>query len=627
MRLRCCSRSTRINFPPIPDPHAIVVMFLTVFALVLFAQERFRLETSSLFVFVVLVVGVQIFPYTGARGTLTVRDLFNGFGNEALIAVCALMILGKGLESTGALKPVARLLTRLWRLSPMLSLLFTLVTVAILSAFVNNTPLVVIFLPLLVAATLSAKQAPSTVLMPFGLATVIGGTTTTIGTSTNLLVVSVANDMGVRPIGMFDFAMPIAIVGMGGIIFLWLIGPRLLPNRQAPMGDQSALLFNAILHVTEKSKIVGMTLSQVGKLVEGELKLIELQRGQVMLAQLPTLKLLPGDRLHVIDTPIRIKELERDFGVSLHELDDNITDDSKFDATADGTASDKQRLVEVVVTEQSEMANSTLKQARFADEYGLFVLAIHRGTMRQDVRRKGLAHVTLNVGDVMLVQGSAGNIARLKAVSKGLLVLDSIVDLPNTDKAPLALAIMVGVIALAAAGIVPIAVSGLIGVGAMLASRCMSWQEAMRGLSVQVVLIIVTSLALGTALISTGGTDYVARVFVAISSGLSPSMILAGLMLLMALLTNILSNNAAGIIGTPIAVSIATQLGFDPIPFVVAIIAGVNLSFATPMAYQTNLLVMHAGGYRFMDFVRVGVPLTILMLAGYTYMIPRFFPL
>jgi di/tricarboxylate transporter len=602
-------------------------MLLTVFALVLFAQERFRIETSSLFVFVLLVVGVQVFPYEGARGALVVRDLFNGFGHEALIAVCALMILGKGLESTGALKPVARLLARLWRLSPAFSLLFTMVTAAILSAFVNNTPIVVMLLPLLVGVTLSANQAPSKVLMPFGLATVIGGAVTTIGTSTNLLVVSVAHDLGVRHFGMFDFAMPMALVGMGGVLFLWLLGPRLLPVRQAPMGDQSALLFNAILHVNEKSKIAGKTLAQARKMTDGELKLVDVQRGLVMLVRLPSLTFLPGDRLHVIDTPARIKELERAFGVSLHRLDDPPVADQNPDDMADGIASDQQRLVEVVVTEQSLLANSSLKQARFADEFGLFVLAIHRGGVRQDVWRKDLAKFELKAGDVMLVQGDAGNIARLKSSSRGLLVLDSIVDLPNTSKAPLALAIMIVVIALAAGNVLPIAVSALIGVGAMLASRCMNWAEAMRGLSVPVVLIVVTSLALGTALIATGGTDYLAKAFVALTDGMSPHLILAGLMLLMALLTNILSNNAAGIIGTPIAVSIAAQLGLDPVPFVVAIIAGVNLSFATPMAYQTNLLVMNAGGYRFLDFARVGIPLTLLMLAGYTLIIPSFFPL
>ncbi|MDH5578466.1 MAG: SLC13 family permease, partial [Betaproteobacteria bacterium] len=168
--------------------------------------------------------------------------------------------------------------------------------------------------------------------------------------------------------------------------------------------------------------------------------------------------------------------------------------------------------------------------------------------------------------------------------------------------------------------------SALVGVAAMMATRCLTWREAGKGLSAQVIMIVVTSLALGTALTRTGGTTYIAELFVAATAGMSPSAILGGLMLLMAVLTNILSNNAAGIIGTPIAIGIAAQLDLAPEPFVIAIIAGVNLSFATPMAYQTNLLVLHAGGYRFVDFVKVGVPLSLLMWAGYLYVIPRFFP-
>ncbi|MDP3082810.1 MAG: SLC13 family permease [Rubrivivax sp.] len=622
--------------PSLPDPHALAVMLLTVVALVLFAQDRMRIETSALFVFSVLVLGLQVFPYQGDHGSVAVRELYSGFGHEALIAVCALMILGKGLETTGALQPAARLLARLWRLSPTLSLLATMLVAAVLSAFVNNTPIVVMLLPLLVGVTLSAKQSPAGVLMPFGLATVIGGTVTTIGTSTNLLVVSVARDMGVRPLGMFDFALPIVLVGGVGIIYLWLIAPRLLPQRNSPMSDQSARLFSAVFDVAEDSKIAGMTLAQVRKTTSSELRLLDIHRGNVQLVRLPSLLIKANDRLHVLDTPARLKALETELGVSLHGRDDDEPDENKTKpngkTAADaapapaGDDKDKQRLVEIVVTEDSNLHGSSIRRERFADEFALIVLAIHRRTRHPEKRRDALADVELTAGDVLLAQGSAGAIEKLKSSRRGLLVLDSVVDLPDRSKMPLALAIMAAVVIAAATGVLPIAVAALIGVGAMLATRCMSWSEAMQGLSVPVVMIIVTSLALGTALIATGGAQYVAQIFVAMAGDLSPTMLLAALMLLMAVLTNVLSNNAAGIIGTPIAISIATQLGLDPVPFVVAIIAGVNLSFATPMAYQTNLLVMHAGGYRFMDFVKVGLPLTLLMLAGYTVVIPRFFP-
>ncbi len=622
--------------PELPDPHALAVMALTVFALVLFAQDRIALETSSLLVFIVLVAGFQIFPYADAAGQLRPGDLFAGFGHEALVAVCALMVLGKGLETTGALQPVARILARVWQTGPAISLLFTMLVAAALSAVVNNTPIVVMLLPILVGVTLSAKSSPSGVLMPFGLATVIGGTMTTIGTSTNLLVVSVARDMGVRNFGMFDFALPIALVGFFGILYLWLVAPRLLPQRAALISDKSARLFSAMLHVEDDSKIAGKTLADARKLAGGNLRLLDVQRGErgATLARLPSLTFVPGDRLLVRDTPERLKELEGMLGTPLHDQEEESAEEREekeekaAEAEGEPKAAEedaKQRLVEVVVTEDSPLNASTVRRSRFADEYGLFVLAIHRGQFRDEIRRGELGDVVLSTGDVLLVQGSVGDIKRMKA-NHSFLVLDSSVELPDTERAGLALTIMGAVIAAAATGLLPISVSALVGVAGMMATRCLTWKEAGSGLSAQVIMIVVTSLALGTALTRTGATGYVAELFVAATAGMSPSAILGGLMLLMAVLTNILSNNAAGIIGTPIAIGIAAKLGLAPEPFVIAIIAGVNLSFATPMAYQTNLLVLHAGGYRFIDFVKVGVPLSLLMWAGYLYVIPLFFP-
>jgi di/tricarboxylate transporter len=212
----------------------------------------------------------------------------------------------------------------------------------------------------------------------------------------------------------------------------------------------------------------------------------------------------------------------------------------------------------------------------------------------------------------MLVQGKAGDIARLKTGGE-LLVLDSTTDLPHTSKAPLALLIMVSVVTLAASGILPIESSALLGVMVLIGTGCLKWRDATNALNVQVILIIVASLALGSALMKTGGADWLARIFLAMTLGAPGWLLLSGLMLLMAILTNIVSNNAAAVIGTPIAISIAMELGLPLEPFVLAVLFGANLSFVTPMAYKTNLLVMNAGGYKFNDFVKVGLPLTILM--------------
>lgn len=235
--------------------------------------------------------------------------------------------------------------------------------------------------------------------------------------------------------------------------------------------------------------------------------------------------------------------------------------------------------------------------------------------------RANLQDVTLRTGDILLVQGPRDSIAELKS-SGELLVLDATTDLPHTAKAPLALAIMAGIVLAAALGLLPIAISAVFGVLLMIISGCLDWRNATRALSVPVIMIVVASLALGVALLKTGGAEYLAQVFVAIAAGAPPSVILSGLILLMALLTNIVSNNAAAVIGTPIAISMANQLNLPAEAFVLAVLFGANMSYATPMAYKTNLLVMSAGGYTFGDFLRVGIPLTLIMWLVFSWVLP-----
>ncbi len=220
-----------------------------------------------------------------------------------------------------------------------------------------------------------------------------------------------------------------------------------------------------------------------------------------------------------------------------------------------------------------------------------------------------------------MVQGPRDSIAELKRLNE-LLVLDATTDLPHTIKAPLALSIMAGVILLAALGVMPIPISASLGVLVMILTGCLNWRDATRALSTPVIMIVVASLALGTALLRTGGAEYLAQVFVALVAGLPPAGVLSGLMLLMALLTNIVSNNAAAVIGTPIAISMAKPLNLPPEAFVLAVIFGANMSYATPIAYKTNLLVMSAGNYTFTDFMRVGVPLTVIMWLVFSWLLP-----
>jgi len=596
--------------PSLPDIHAIAVLALIVIALYLFTRDSIPLETSSLLVLILLVVGFYVFPYHRDGLALSPIEFFEGFGNEALIAICALMILGQGLETTGALRPLAGMLSRMWAKSPLLSLLATLVSAAALSAFLNNTPIVVMLLPILIGVSLRSKQSASGILMPMGLATIVGGMSTTIGTSTNLLVVSIAADLGLRRFQMFDFALPVAVAGAFGILYLWLIAPRLLPERQALMTDTSPRVFDAVLHVNEKSEAAGKTLADVLKTTERRMRVLRIQRGEgLVLANLPTAQLRAGDRLVVRDSPENLKEFEKALGATLYNVSDI---EHPIDEEHPLLAEDQQ-LAEVVVTEGSPLYHHTLKQLRFSESYNVVILAIHRSPGHPAIRGE-LADVRLESGDVLLMQGAGERIAELR--KSGLLVLDATVDLPETKRAKLALLIMFGVVAVAAAGVMPISIAALCGVALMLGTGCLDWEDAAAALSTRVILIVVVSLALGLALMRTGGAEYLATLYVAVSSGLPTIVVLGGLMLVMALLTNIVSNNAAAVIGTPIAISIAGQLGMPAEPFVLAVLFGANMSYATPMGYQTNLLIMSAGGYQFSDFLRAGIPLTLIMWVG-----------
>ena len=599
--------------PPLPDPHAIAVLLLIVVALYLFTRDNIPLETSSLLILVSLVVGFEAFPYTRDGITLQPGDFFSGFGNEALVAICALMIVGQGLETTGALRPLAALLSKLWATRPLLSFLATLLSAALLSAFLNNTPIVVMLLPILIGVSIRNKQSSSGILLPMGLATLLGGMATTIGTSTNLLVVGIAADLGLHQFGMFDFALPVVVAGSFGLLYLWLVAPRLLPPRQALLSDMSPRIFDALLHINQESFANGKTLAEILEKTDRRMKVDKIQRGVGLnVTRLPTAELREGDRLLVRDTPELLKEYEQLLGATLY----NATDIENPIDEEHPLSSEGQLLAEVVVTEGSPLYRRTLKELRFAEHNNVVILAIHRSqTQGQQTIKKGMGDVRLESGDVLLVQGAADRIEALKSSGK-LLVLDASVYLPETRRARQALLIMAAVVTFAATGLLPIATSALCGVGLMLLTRCLDWEDAASALSTRVILIVVVSLALGLALMRTGGAEYIASLYVAVSTGLPISAVLGGLMLMIAILTNVVSNNAAAVIGTPIAISIASQLGLPAEPFILSVLFGANMSYATPMGYQTNLLIFSAGGYRFSDFLRVGIPLTLIMWLG-----------
>lgn len=585
-------------------------MLLTVLALYLFTRDRLPLEMTSLGLLIALTMGFSIFPFPGFDPTV----LYQGFGHEALIAVCALMVVGQGLVNTGALQPVARSLGKLWAASPFLTFLLTLVAGGVLSAFVNNTPIVVLLLPVLISVCLRNKQSPNGVLMPMGFATIIGGMVTTIGTSTNLLVVSLAQDLGVTEFGMFDFAKPAMLAGVVAIAYLWLVAPKMLPQREFQLLDYSPRLFDARLRLNENSPVVGKPLSEAISTAGGELKVVRIRRKGTILMPLPDVELKEGDRLRVRDSPSNLMAYADALQATM------VSEDQEVISDVNPLEAEDQSIAEIAVVQGSSLDKTSLRYAPVLLRYQLTVLALHRAGEEIWRPREELHDVMLQPGDVLLVQGPSTRVTELKQDAQ-FLVLDATIDLPQTSRAPLALGVLLTVIVTAALGIVPIAISSVAGAVVMVITGCLNMASALRAVSPSVYFVVVASLALGQALITTGATSYVTSVFVFATTDFTPTVVMSLLMLMLAVLTNVVSNNAAAVIGTPIAVGIATQLNLPAEPFVLAVLFGANMSYATPMAYQTNLLVMSAGNYRFSDFVRVGLPLTVLMWLTLTFLL------
>jgi di/tricarboxylate transporter len=603
----------------IPNAHALAVLAFTVVAFFLFTRERIPIPVTSLIVIVVLALGFHFFPYEAGAERVDTRQIFSGFGHEALVAICSLMILGRALMVTGALEPLARLLARVWGYNRHLALLGLLVSAMLLSAFVNDTPVVVVLMPVVIGLAMRAGRSPSAMLMPMNFAVIVGGMATTIGTSTNLLIVSLAQDHGAPQIDMFEFSHLVVGPAVLALLYLWLVAPRLLKERTNPLAGLAPRRFDAVLHVGPRSRARGRTISTVRRWTGGKMVVGRVQRGSETLIPDSELELIEGDRLLVSDSSSYLKEYEHALGATL------------FDAgSMEGIAkqhhpllAEDQQLVEIVITEESPLHRRNLRDLRFAERYGVVILAMYRPSDEASLEGE-IQDRPLRSGDVLLIQGSPARIAALKAEA-GVLVLDGTLDLPRTRKAPLSVLIMAVVVTLAAFGVLPIAVAALLGVLALLLTGCLKMEGLGRGISAEVVLVVVASLALGRTLTATGGADMLAGAFMSVAGGLSPRGVLAAVMIFLGILTNFVSNNAAAAVGTPLALAIAHQIGAPPEPFVLAAIVGCNLSFATPMGYQTNVLIMQPGGYVFGDFVRVGGPLVLLMIVAFSIEITNFY--
>jgi di/tricarboxylate transporter len=588
------------------EPHALAAVLVTIAALILFSRDRIPLEYSCVGVLVVIVTLFEVFPMDGPE-RVSGATFLRGFGNEALITICFLLVLAKGVEISGALHAVGKLLTKVWLRNRYLALLATLVIAAFISAFANNTPIVVMMLPILVGVAHRADIPPSKILMPIGFATIIGGMSTTIGTSTNLLIVSVSDELGLPRLEMFDFTLPAVIAASAGLLYLWIVAPKLLPVRPSLLAGTAPRVYNAVVEIDDDSPFAGKTLGMLFRELGDDIRVTHIERGgSIAVVRLPTLILQPGDQLEIRGTPEVVHAAQRALGGG---------------RTDDLTRLPDERVVEVVVTRDSPLHGKTVHEARRAELRGLYPIGWYRPGQRAMKPIARTSDFRLQTGDVLLMQGPRPTVNELLEKPQ-IMILARTVHVPRSERARRAMGIMIGVILVAALGILPILAAALIGVGLMLAGRCLTWNEAWSAIDTRMALVIVASLALGTALTVTGAADVLAVGLVDLVDDLPPPLIISGLLLITALLTEVVTNNAVAVIATPIAMGIAAQLGLPPLPFVLAVLFGANMSYLTPIGYQTNLLVMSAGGYRFSDFFRAGLPLQLILWLVLSFTIP-----
>ena len=605
-----------------PDFHLIATFVIIAATILAYASERWAMETVSLVSLAAILLLFGVVPYSGLSGDrLSAEQLLSGFSNPALITVIALLIVGQGLFATDAMEAPARRLGKMGGSSTFRPILFILVGAAVISAFLNNTPVVVIFIPILVVIAAQRSISPSRVFIPLSFITILGGMTTLIGSSTNLLVAGVARDYGFE-IGFFDITgMGVILALVGGVYVLGVL-PRLLPEREAQLsaGAKSGAQFIGEITLTRDHPFVGIS-AKAGMFPGlGDLTLRLLQRRDVpVLPPFEDFTLSAGDTLVVSGTRKAFSQaLSR--GRAGLKADDGASEDT----SKDPPPGPDYHLAEAVISPGSRYAGRTIQLSGLRPQFGISVLGVQR---KSRMARSAMSDIRLEPGDTLLIGGPMEAIGLLRGNHDLLLLEHSAEAVPQSRKARIAVAIFAGIVVLSAFSLLPIVVAAVCGAVLMLLTGCLSILQAARAFDRQIFLLVGSSVALATALEATGGAALIASSALGLMEGASAAVILSGLFLVMAILTNILSNNATAVLFTPIALGIAKGMGVAPEPFIAAVIFAANSSFATPIGYQTNLLVMGPGHYRFSDFLRAGTPLVLIIWLTFSLLAPWYYGL
>ncbi len=595
----------------------VAVFVLIVASLALYASEKVPLEVTSLGVLCALMVLFEVLPVVDAAGAnrLDAVRLLSGFANPALIAVLGLLVVGDALERTGALDKGAALVLAAGRGSPLATVTIALAVVLAVSAVLNNIPVVVIFIPIMQAISIRLGRRPSRLLIPLSFAAMLGGMTTLIGSSTNLLVSSALEQLGERPFGFFDFTVPGLVLAAVGLVYLLTAAKHLLPDHDdmAQSLANDSRRFIAQITVTAGAALDGAGFADGPPEELEDLTLLMVQRGEhAFLPPFDSVTLQAEDMIVVGASREALAQAVKSDPVALHP---------RFEGESESPERwliGGQMLAEVMVTPGSSLLGRTLEDIGFHHKHHCIVIG-------SQLLRRRLTEIRLEAGDTLLVQGRRGDIRALRGNHDAVLMEWSAEDIPAVHHARRAGLIFFAVVAASATGLVPISVAALTGAVAMVAAGVLGVREAMRALDRQLVFLIAAALALGAAMHETGGAGFLAKSMLSVVGDSSHAVVLSVFFLLVALASNVLSTKATAVLFTPIAVGVAQSIGAPVEPFAVAVVFAANCSFASPVGYQTNLLVMGPGHYRFIDFVRVGMPLIVLLWIAFSLFAPWYY--
>ena len=602
----------------------LLTLSLMIFAIIGYSTRKFPIDAVSISILGLLFLIFEIYPVDG----ISFDDFIAGFSNHGLLTVMALLVVAQGVYSTGILNTFVDNIMHLNRdlqTSKSTMLVLLLLIVALFSSVMNNTPIIIIFIPLVSIIAEKMNLSISKALIPLSYAGILGGMTTLVGSSTNIIGAEVAKELGVEGINFFSVTIPGLAIAIPGIIFVIFVLPKLMPKRSKTStslsNDQNK--FIAQIEIDAKSDLIGQQ-SMSGRFEAlPEMQILLIQRGEHSISAYQSTKIQKDDIIVVSADRKVIESALIKYGEQLHPTLSE-TDPFNFGEQEKNINTGEQILAEVLVSPDSRMAGRDLEESRFRKLTNCIVLGIKRSSR---VYREQITDIVLEAGDVLLIQGSKKSISNLKDYPEVLLLDHTSTILPRKKFARRSLAIFLFTVITIATGIIPSVAAAMIGASAMLASRVLSAERAINSLNRHVFLTIVSMLALSHAIEATGLAEYGAFSMLNNFPESNPALILSILFLTVSVMTNFLTNNASAALFMPLGISLATSLNVDIVPFVITIILAANCSFATPYGYQTNLLVMAAGDYRFKHFIKGGIPLTIICWIAFTLFVPWYYNL